>query len=168
MPRCSVTIPITRLARGTQIPIDPTARHHVPIPAVSSLGGFRTPAAEYAVPYLMRPASEILHITRHRPAARTLSACGLCTPAGGRLCQLCPFHSEPAPELSVACLFRFRGLALAVFCFPVAPVGVKLAHDSLSDHGLAPFPIQVGALSVSQPPTPTDRASAGDAGTITP
>jgi hypothetical protein len=31
--------------------------------AVSSLGGFRTPAAELAVPSLMRPASETLHKT---------------------------------------------------------------------------------------------------------
>jgi hypothetical protein len=46
------------------------------------------------------------------------------------LCQLSPFRSEPAPKLSVACLFRFLGLAVAVFCFSVAPFGIKLAHDS--------------------------------------
>jgi hypothetical protein len=40
------------------------------------------------------------------------------------------FRSEPAPKFSVACVFRFRGLAVAVFCFSVAPLGIKLAHDS--------------------------------------
>ena len=34
-----------------------------PPSAVSSFGGFRTPAAEYAVPSLKRPASETLHRT---------------------------------------------------------------------------------------------------------
>jgi predicted Zn-ribbon and HTH transcriptional regulator len=37
------------------------ARPYLPLSAVSSLGGFRTPAAELAVPSLMRPASETLH-----------------------------------------------------------------------------------------------------------
>src|SRR5258706_16443436 len=36
-----------------------------PPSAVSSFGGFRTPAAEYAAPSLKRPASETLHIRRH-------------------------------------------------------------------------------------------------------
>ena len=39
----------------------------VPLSAVSSLGGFRTPAAEYATPSLKRPASETLHKGRHSP-----------------------------------------------------------------------------------------------------
>src|SRR5712672_3129339 len=37
-----------------------------PPSAVSSIGGFRTPAAEYAAPSLKRPASETLHRRRHR------------------------------------------------------------------------------------------------------
>ncbi len=37
------------------------ARPYVPLGAVSSLGGFRTPAAESAAPSLKRPASETLH-----------------------------------------------------------------------------------------------------------
>ncbi|ANW00744.1 phage integrase N-terminal SAM-like domain-containing protein [Bradyrhizobium icense] len=37
-----------------------------PSSAVSSLGGFRTPAAEHAAPSLKRPASETLHNSRHR------------------------------------------------------------------------------------------------------
>jgi hypothetical protein len=42
------------------------ARHHsAPPSAVSSFGGFRTPAAEHAAPSLMRPASETLHNRRH-------------------------------------------------------------------------------------------------------
>jgi hypothetical protein len=36
--------------------------------AVSSLGGFRTPAAEYAAPSLKRPASETLHNNVHKKA----------------------------------------------------------------------------------------------------
>ncbi|MHC2336798.1 hypothetical protein ACVIW0_006087 [Bradyrhizobium sp. USDA 4454] len=33
-------------------------------------------------------------------------------------------------------------------------------------HGRAPFPVQAGARSVSQPPTPTGRALAGDGGIV--
>jgi hypothetical protein len=44
-----------------QIPIAPAARPHVPLSAVSFLGGFRTPAAEYAALSLKRPASETLN-----------------------------------------------------------------------------------------------------------
>src|SRR5438445_4915164 len=61
--RCIGSIQISEPARGTQIPIAPAARPYVPLSAVSSLGGFRTPAAELAVPSLMRPASETLHIS---------------------------------------------------------------------------------------------------------
>src|ERR1700754_2710921 len=45
-----------------------------PISAVSSLGGFRTPAAERAAPSLKRPASETLHKSGHsrRASARNL------------------------------------------------------------------------------------------------
>jgi hypothetical protein len=57
--------PITAVARSTQIPIAPAAPPYVPLSAVSSLGGFRTPAAEYAAPSLKRPASETLHNRRH-------------------------------------------------------------------------------------------------------
>src|SRR6266403_4649399 len=38
-----------------------------PPSAVSSFGGFRTPAAEYAAPSLKRPASETLHISGRKP-----------------------------------------------------------------------------------------------------
>jgi hypothetical protein len=54
------SIPTNQLARGTQIPIAPAAPPYVPLSAVSSLGGFRTLAAEHAAPSLMRPASETL------------------------------------------------------------------------------------------------------------
>ena len=63
------SIPITHLTRGAQIPIAPAARPYVPLSAVSSLGGFRTPAAELAVPSLMRPASETLHNNGHHHCA---------------------------------------------------------------------------------------------------
>jgi hypothetical protein len=62
--RCIGSIPTSQLARGTQIPIAPAALPDVPSSAVSSLGGFRTPAAEYAAPSLKRPASETLHNSR--------------------------------------------------------------------------------------------------------
>src|SRR5207247_659262 len=55
--RCTGSIQISRLARGPQIPIAPAAPPYVPLSAVSSLGGFRTPAAEYAAPSPKRPAS---------------------------------------------------------------------------------------------------------------
>src|SRR5258705_9704816 len=42
-----------------------------PPSAVSSFGGFRTPAAEYAAPSLKRPASETLHTRRHSQRNKT-------------------------------------------------------------------------------------------------
>src|SRR5258707_3488074 len=45
-----------------------------PPSAVSSFGGFRTPAAEYAAPSLKRPASETLHNSGSRPYSITSSA----------------------------------------------------------------------------------------------
>ena len=62
------SIPINELARSTQFPIAPAARPNVPLSAVSSFGGFRTPAAEHAAPSLKRPASETLHKRRNRRA----------------------------------------------------------------------------------------------------
>ncbi len=48
---CSISsIPTNQLFRGTQIPIAPAARPYVPLSAVSSLGGFRTPAPPCAAP----------------------------------------------------------------------------------------------------------------------
>jgi len=47
--------------RQAQIPIAHAARPHVLLPAVSSLGGFRTPAARLRGTVRARPASEILH-----------------------------------------------------------------------------------------------------------
>jgi hypothetical protein len=64
--RCCGSFQISLLTRGSQIPIAPAARPYVPLSAVSSLGGFRTPAADLVVPSLMRPASETLHNRRHR------------------------------------------------------------------------------------------------------
>jgi hypothetical protein len=43
--RCTGSISINELTRGAQIPIAPAAPPYVPLSAVSSLGGFRTPAA---------------------------------------------------------------------------------------------------------------------------
>ena len=63
--RCGGSIPITNISRGSQISITPVARPSVPLRAVSSLGGFRTPTAELAAPSLMRPASETLHMSGH-------------------------------------------------------------------------------------------------------
>ncbi len=58
---CIGAIQISQLARSTQIPIAPAVRPDVPLSAVSFLGGFRTPAAEYAAPSLKPPASETLN-----------------------------------------------------------------------------------------------------------
>lgn len=66
------SIQISQFARGAQIPIAPAAPPYVPSSAVSSLGGFRTPAAELAAPSLKRPASETLHTSGH--PARTTKA----------------------------------------------------------------------------------------------
>ena len=38
------------------------------------LGGFRTPAAEYAAPSFQRPASETLHISSNAPNDQNISA----------------------------------------------------------------------------------------------
>ena len=69
--RCIGSIPISQLARGTHIPIAPAAPPYVPSSAVSSPGGFRTPAAELAAPSLKRPRREwwvavesFCHVTR--------------------------------------------------------------------------------------------------------
>ena len=48
--RCIGSIPIRQRSRGAQIPIAPAARPYVPSSAVSSLGGFRTPAPTCAAP----------------------------------------------------------------------------------------------------------------------
>jgi hypothetical protein len=72
------SIHISQLARGTQIPIAPAAPLHVPLRAVSSLGGFRTPAAEYAALSLKRPASETLHRLGH---SAILARCPVCPKA---------------------------------------------------------------------------------------
>src|SRR5215213_7988036 len=72
--RCIDSIPINQLARATQIPIAPAAPPYVPPNAVSSLGGFRTPAAEYAAPSFMRPASETLHKRRRTQSEHNASA----------------------------------------------------------------------------------------------
>ena len=68
--RCGGSIPITNISRGSQISITPVARPSVPLRAVSSLGGFRTPTAELAAPSLMRPASETLHRSGRRRCER--------------------------------------------------------------------------------------------------
>lgn len=75
--RCNGSIQISQLARGAQIPIAPAATPYVPSSAVSSLGGFRTPTAEYAAPSLMRPASETLHTTGQE---RRVTLARFCTP----------------------------------------------------------------------------------------
>ena len=62
------SIQISQITRGTQIPIASAAPPFVPSSAVSSLGGFRTPAAEHAALSFKRPASETLHINRSRTA----------------------------------------------------------------------------------------------------
>ena len=67
------SIQISQLARGTQIPIAPAARPYVPLSAVSSLGGFRTPAAGLAAPSLKRPASETLHKSGNTHTQQRLS-----------------------------------------------------------------------------------------------
>ena len=64
-PHCTGSIQISQLARGAQIPIAPAALPSVPLSAVSSLGGFRTPAARLAAPSFKRPASETLHTSGH-------------------------------------------------------------------------------------------------------
>jgi hypothetical protein len=71
LPTCwGGSIPITNLSRGFQIAIAPAAPPYVPLSAVPSLGGFRTPAAELAAPSIMRPASETLH-NCDRPSLRS-------------------------------------------------------------------------------------------------
>jgi len=71
LPTCwGGSIPITNLSRGSQIAIAPAAPPYVPLSAVPSLGGFRTPAAELAAPSIMRPASETTIATDLRCAAK--------------------------------------------------------------------------------------------------
>ena len=81
--RCGGSIPITNISRGSQISITPVARPSVPLRAVSSLGGFRTPTAELAAPSLMRPASETLHKGRHSTTSAALSRKPISIPAIG-------------------------------------------------------------------------------------
>ena len=70
-PPTSSTVAVDRVARTrlsirrAQIPIAPAARPHSSHPAVSSLGGFRTPAPGVRGAVVMGPASENLHKTRH-------------------------------------------------------------------------------------------------------
>ena len=68
-------IPITHLTCGSQISIAPAAPPSVLLRAVSSLGGFRTPAAEHPAPSLMRPASEALHNNGHSAAQAKEPSC---------------------------------------------------------------------------------------------
>jgi hypothetical protein len=101
--RCIASIQIRQLARGTQIPIAPAARPYVPLRAVSSLGGFRTPAAESAAPSLKRPASETLHNSRHRRTTAACPGCATCRRLVGRLrpkAQGRLRHSSSPPGLS--------------------------------------------------------------------
>src|SRR5262249_51746434 len=63
----------------------PRRTTHVPLCAVSFLGGFRTPAAEYAALSLKRPASETLHNKRHGASFENL--------VGGA--QQCRWKFEP-------------------------------------------------------------------------
>src|SRR5712671_134551 len=55
-----------------------------PPSAVSSFGGFRTPAAEYAAPSLKRPASETLHNRRH-DADYSITSSARASSVGGRV-----------------------------------------------------------------------------------
>src|SRR5450759_2172900 len=69
LPCCSSpSAPIRCPTRSSQIAIEPAEPPHVSIPAISSLGGFRTPAPNRGVSGAVRhqPASENLHISRHR------------------------------------------------------------------------------------------------------
>ena len=66
--------PDERSARDPQISIDRARSNRRPfLPAVSSLGGFRTPTPHPARPSFKGPASETLHQTRHR--RRRTSTC---------------------------------------------------------------------------------------------
>ena len=76
------SIQISKLARGAQIPITPAAPPHVSLSAVSSLGGFRTPAAEHVAPSLKRPASETLHKSGKVQTEQNFS--GFCLKADAR------------------------------------------------------------------------------------
>jgi hypothetical protein len=77
-PACwSASTPFTHLIRGTQIPIA-KPQHPRPPPAVSSLGGLRTPAPRAGRATVMGPPSANLHRNgtrcphtyRHKPACR--------------------------------------------------------------------------------------------------
>ena len=67
-PACwSASTPFTHLIRGTQIPIA-KPQHPRPPPAVSSLGGLRTPAPRAGRATVMGPPSANLHRTGRSPA----------------------------------------------------------------------------------------------------
>jgi hypothetical protein len=98
--RCGGSIPITNISRGSQISITPVARPSVPLRAVSSLGGFRTPTAELAAPSLMRPASETLHKLRNtRKGADVFRCCTSSRRSSRHLMVECP-PEEIAGELA--------------------------------------------------------------------
>ena len=59
--RAGVTLPRKRIVRGAQIPIAHRGRPTRSIPAVSSLGGLRTPAPGVRRATIMGPASANLH-----------------------------------------------------------------------------------------------------------
>ena len=92
--------------RGAQIPIAPAAPPSVPLCAVSSLGGFRTPAAEYAAPSVSgrhpKPFTTAVTDTEHSSDQRIIcllgsmerytrrriksSRCAYCRDSGGGTC----------------------------------------------------------------------------------
>jgi hypothetical protein len=65
-PRRRPPKPHERFVRDAEIPIDRATQPAPNLPAVSSLGGFRTPAPQPARPPAKGPASETLHQLRHR------------------------------------------------------------------------------------------------------
>ena len=76
-PACwSASTPFTHLIRGTQIPIA-KPRHPRPPPAVSSLGGLRTPAPRARRATVMGPPSANLHNSRlmHRSSSVLCNEC---------------------------------------------------------------------------------------------
>lgn len=89
--------PTTHLTRSAQIPIAPAARPYVPLTAVSSLGGFRTPAGECAALSIMRPASETLHKSCPKPLRRLTSAR---SPRGGQFSAAYEPPERPKAEIN--------------------------------------------------------------------
>jgi hypothetical protein len=77
------SIQISQLARGTQIPIAPAAPPYVPSRAVSSLGGFRTPA--------LGARGTVTHRAGIRNTSQQQTL-----PSTDRPCSL---HSSPSPFL---------------------------------------------------------------------